>query len=236
MRSASIVRFALAVLVALCALPSNAQTGAKYVDTEHNKDYYSSLNTSRLRTVEAYHLRQGEGKMRAARYIAAREDFDFILDYYPNHPQALMLMAELCETWKSPRCDVNEYFSRAIARNPNVAATYVIIGIHQGRTKQGSAAIESYKRALAIDPDSVNANYNIALAYLDSGQYQLANEHAQKAYALGTPPAGLRDRLKRGGYWQELSPPAPEAKEETRPGEPASSMPETAPSGGSLAK
>ncbi len=94
-------------------------------------------------------------------------------------------MAELCETWKSPKCDVDEVFNRAIARNPKIPATFVIIGIHQERTKASSAAIESFKRALAIDPNSVNANYNIALAYLDSGQYELANEHAQKAYALG---------------------------------------------------
>lgn len=172
----------------------------------HNNDYYTNVDRNILSTVERHHLGIGEDELKAKHYIAAQRDFQFILNYYPNHPRVLLLMTDLCETWKSPKCDLDEVFNRAIARNPNIPGTFVIIGIHQERTKRIPAAIESFKRALAIDPNSVNANYNIALAYVDSGQYELANQHAQKAYALGAPPPGLRDRLKSAGHWQALAP------------------------------
>ncbi len=36
----------------------------------------------------------------------------------------------------------------------------------------------------------MNAHYNLALTYLDTKQFELANQHAQRAYALGaTRPA-----------------------------------------------
>lgn len=179
-----------------------------------NNDYYSNVDRNMLSTVERHHLGIGEDELKAKHYIAAQSDFRFILNYYPNHPRVLLLMSELCETWKSPKCDLDDVFNRAVARNPNIPATFVIIGIHQVRTKQIPAAIENFKRALAIDPNSVNANYNIALAYLDSGQYELANEHAQTAYARGSPPPGLRDRLKSTGHWQALAPAASQPSED----------------------
>ena len=94
MRSASLRLIPIAAFAAFAALPARAQTGDQYSDPEHNKDYYSVIDKNLLRTVEAYHLRQGDEKMRAKRYAAAQGDFDFILNYYPNHPQALLLMAD----------------------------------------------------------------------------------------------------------------------------------------------
>lgn len=185
-----------------------------------NNDYYTNPDRGMLYTVEKYHLYPGEEKMREKHYFAAYADFRFILGYFPNHPNALLLMAEVCEAWKSPKCDVDEFFDRAVARNPNIPATFVIVGIHQERTKRFAAAIESFKRALAINPNSLNANYNIALAYLDSGQYELANEHAQKAYALGAQLGGLRDRLKSDGHWQPLDPQAPQDESTNNPPSP----------------
>jgi len=198
MRLAPIVLVPIVAFASFSVLPADQD--------RRNNDYYTNVDRNILSTVERHHLGIGEDELKAKHYIAARSDFQFILNYYPNHPRVLLLMAELCETWKSPKCDLDEVFNRAIARNPNIPATFVIIGIHQERTKRIPAAIESFKRALAIDPNSVNANYNIALAYLDSGQFELANEHAQKAYALGAPPPGLRDRLKSAGHWQALAP------------------------------
>jgi tetratricopeptide (TPR) repeat protein len=198
------------VRISLISILAFASFSAPAADQDrHDNDYYTNVNKSILSTVERYHLGPGEEKLNAKHYIAAQADFQFILNYYPNHPRALLLMAELCETWKSPTCDLEQVFNRAVARNPNIATTFVIIGIDQERTKRIPAAIESFKHALAIEPDSVNANYNIALAYLDSGQYDLANEHAQKAYALGAPLPGLRDRLERAGHWQPSQQPAP---------------------------
>jgi len=175
-----------------------------------DNDYYASRGTELLSAVERYHLGPGEEGMRTKHYDSAFGDFKFILNYFPNHPQALLLMAQLCETWKSPLCDAAPFFDRAIARNPTVATTYVAYGIYQLRARKTATAIANFKQALELDPNSTNAHYNIALAYLDSQQYELANEHAQKAYALGAPVPGLRDRLKRAGYWKPAVPGAVE--------------------------
>ena len=211
-------QFVLALITGFVAFSASSAD-----QDRHNNDYYTNVDRNILSTVERHHLGIGEDELKAKHYIAAQSDFQFILNYYPNHPRVLLLMSELCETWKSPKCDLEDVFNRAVARNPNIPATFVIIGIHQVRTKQIPAAIENFKRALAIDPNSVNANYNIALAYLDSGQYELANEHAQRAYARGAPPPGLRDRLKSAGHWQALAPAAPQPPQDQSTTSPPSS-------------
>jgi tetratricopeptide (TPR) repeat protein len=91
-------------------------------------------------------------------------------------------------------------------------------GIYLARTKRYPEAIKSYEHALEIAPDSVNAHYNLGLAYIETKQYQLANEHAQRAYELGASLPGLRDKLKRIGQWNPVAtapadePHAPTAK------------------------
>jgi tetratricopeptide (TPR) repeat protein len=142
-------------------------------------------------------------------------------------------MAENCERWKSPRCNADEFFQRAIARGPDIAGTYVVYGIYLLRVGRPNDGIENLKRAIEIDPDSMNAHYNIALAYLDAKQYQLANEHAQKAYALGAQLPGLRDRLKRAGHWQ---PAAPATAAEPSPAVKSSQPDAAAPSAGAEPK
>lgn len=166
-----------------------------------NNDYYANRGTALLEMVERYHLGPGEEKMRAKHYQSAYGDFRFILNYFPNHPQALLLMAQLCETWKSPTCVSSEYFDAALARNPTTPTTYVAYGIYLLRAHQPAAAIKQLNHAIELAPDSLNAHYNIALAYIDIHEYDLANEHARKAYDLGATLPGLRDRLKREGHW-----------------------------------
>ena len=46
-----------------------------------------------------------------------------------------------------------------------------------------------------------NAQYNLALALIKLHRYELANEHAQRAYALGHPLPGLRAQLIAVGAW-----------------------------------
>ena len=100
---------------------------------------------------------------------------------------------------ESGACLLDDIFERAVAINPKAAGTYVVQGIYLNRTKQYETAIERFKTALELDPDNLNAHYNLALTYLDTKQYELANQHAQRAYALGATPPGLRHRLQKAG-------------------------------------
>src|SRR5438552_10900083 len=59
-----------------------------------NNDYYDPQNEALLRTVERYHLYPGQELFRQRRYDQAYSDFLFILRYFPNHPQTLVLMLQ----------------------------------------------------------------------------------------------------------------------------------------------
>lgn len=195
--------FAYAVIGALLmlgALAAPQQARAQNTDN----DYYQSRGTALLNTVEKYHLYPGLAKYRDKHYDQAWQDFDFLLRYFPNHPRGLVVMTELCSEWKSGRCALDVMFDKAIAVRPDAAGTFVAYGIYLHRIKRYNEAIETYQRALTLDPDSVNGHYNLALAYLDTKSYDLANEHAQRAYALGATVPGLRERLKKLGYWKPL--------------------------------
>jgi tetratricopeptide (TPR) repeat protein len=143
--------------------------------------------------------------MKAKRYDRAFSDLEFILRYFPNHPQALAMMADICDVqWKDPRCDTNGWFQKAIERNPGAAQTWLVYGIHLQYINQPSAAIDSYKKSIELNPSSANAHYNLGLAYFDNRQFELANRQAQLAALLGMSLPGLRDKLTRTGKWKML--------------------------------
>jgi tetratricopeptide (TPR) repeat protein len=129
---------------------------------------------------------------------------EFTLRYYPNHPKGLLMLSDVCTKWKSPQCDADGWFEKAIDLNPNIAQTHALRGLHLQRTGRHKEAVEAYNKAIQLDPNSMYAHYNLALLYFEMGQFPLSNEHAQKSYALGAPYPGLREKLQKAGKWQEL--------------------------------
>jgi len=205
MLARSIRYVAVLCLVAAGAIAIPAQA------VEANRDYYTA-STNReavqtLKNVEFYHLGLAENEMKAKRYPNAFGDLEFILRYFPNHPQALSMIAELCDVkWKRQECDAQGWMERAIAINPAISQTWLIYGIHLQYLGRVPEAIDSYKKAIQINPSSANAHYNLGLAYFDNKQPELANQHAQFAALLGFQLPGLRDKLTRAGQWKPLDP------------------------------
>lgn len=171
------------------------------VDVNRANDYVASQGTSALAVVESYHLGPCQQRYRERDWPRAKNECDFILRIFPNHPTALLLVAQVCEQWKSGACLVDDIFERAVAINPKAAQTFVVQGIYFNRVRNYPTAIDRFKKALALDADNMNAHYNLALTYVDTKQFDLANTHAQRAYALGATPDGLRNRLKQAGRW-----------------------------------
>lgn len=203
-----------------------------------NNDYYAAKTDSRLaillHNVEQFHLEPGLNQLRTKQVdgVHTKEylphawgHFQFVLKYFPNHPRALLLTAEVCEIWKHPiNCNLDATFDAALKLNPNNAGIYLIKGLSQQKFGKLDEAIASYKKSLEIDPDSVNAHYNLGLAYIAQKQFVLANEHAQHAYASsqGLPP-GLQNKLVAAGAWKPIEIKSTEQKPE--PAQAAKSQP-----------
>ena len=205
-RGAYRIGILLALPIAMLAAPASGQSARQDVDVNRQNDYYSAAGTSQLRVVEQYHIGPCEQSLSARNFRKAVAECDFILRIFPNHPRALHLTVKACEQWKSHECRLDEVFERAITINPKASATFVLNGIYLHGAKQYSKARQSYERALELDADSMNAHYNLGLACIELKDFACANEHAQRAYALGSTLPGLRDKLQKAGHWKPAAP------------------------------
>ena len=223
----SVIRLAAISMLQLAAFCAFAQE-----DNRTGQDYYAPRGAAESRTlsnVMQHHFGPGRDRLAGGNFGAAMSDFEFILNYFPNHPQVLVALSELCDKWKTVICDskAEQWFQKAIERNPGVAQSYVVQAMFYHRRNRLDDAIKSYKRAVEMAPESINAHYNLSLAYSDQKQYDLANLHAQKSYALGATLPGLRARLEKVGKWNpNVTLPATVAKPVT---EPPSQTPEKVP-------
>jgi tetratricopeptide (TPR) repeat protein len=186
-------------LLLLAAASSLAWAG----DFRPGQDYYNPENPGLIASAEAHHMAQCTAALvrKELSYNGGFGDCRYILDYFPNHPRALAVAAQLALAARRPEW-VDDYFVRALSFSPGHARTYLAYGffLHKrGRLQDG---ISNYQKAIKLDPTLVDAHYNLGLAYCDLKQYGLANQHAQKAYALGAPLPGLRDKLMRVGEWK----------------------------------
>jgi tetratricopeptide (TPR) repeat protein len=68
---------------------------------------------------------------------------------------------------------------------------------------RGSEALKHLNRAVESGEGSANLYYNSGLIYFDLKDYEKSLAYAQKAYQMGYPLPGLRDKLKKIGKWQE---------------------------------
>jgi len=171
------------------------------------RDYYAAggdrTATAALRNLDRIHYHSAVGNLQKRNYKFALADLEFMLKYFPNHPQALARLAELSLATKRP--DIAEQrFKEALARYPQHDETYVIYGTFLQKLGRVDMAISEYKKALDINSESVYAHYNLGLAYVDRGDYRKANIHAQKAYQLGVSFPGLKSKLRAVGAWKPV--------------------------------
>jgi len=201
-RSCCFGGFLTAVLVYGLAFPGTASAQDIVA-----RDYYlagSDPAAARtLRNVERYHYEPALKYLRSRNYRYAQNDLEFILKYFPNHPQALAKISEIGLAVKRPDL-AEEHFRNAIERYPQRDETHVIYGTFLHKLGHIDAAIAEYRKALEINASSVYAHYNLGLAYVDRKDYSEANVHAQKAYQLGAGFPALRRKLQAAGAWRPL--------------------------------
>lgn len=133
-------------------------------------------------------------------------DIDYTLRAVPNHARALLSMSKLTVKEKKLRpagasYEIGCYFERAIRFQPDDPDVRMVYGYHLLRHGDKQGAIRELEKARDIGGGGANLHYNLGLGYFEAGEPDKALEEARRAYALGFPLPGLRDKLKRAGKW-----------------------------------
>lgn len=135
-------------------------------------------------------------------------DLDYTLRAIPNHRRALAAIARIAVRTKSvmvkgARYPVECYFERAMRFTPNDGGVRAEYGNYMFALGKTDRAFMAYKQAAELEPDSAAINYNLGLAYFQKKEYAEARTYAKKAYALGFPLPGLKNKLAAVGKWDD---------------------------------
>jgi tetratricopeptide (TPR) repeat protein len=183
---------------ALCGGPLN------FNKFDRPMDYNSPEDRKMLPTVERAHFTQEVEALIRGINGELPGDIDYTLYQFPNHYRALNAMAR----WqlKNPRpasatyLTIDCYFERAVSFRPQDATLYFLYAIYLHSAKRLDDAQKAYEKAEELGGGvSPEFHYNYGLLLADQKKWDLAKERADKAYGMGYPLPGLRNKLKRAG-------------------------------------
>jgi tetratricopeptide (TPR) repeat protein len=170
---------------------------------------YRTATTREKDLVERFHFNSNIESLALGRggSVSNAADISYTLKAFPNHPRALLSMAQLGLRDKTPHPKGSPYsidcwFERAMEFRPDDGQVRLIYGITLLKAGRPQDAIQKLEQADRLLPNDPNVQYNLGLAYFDTKDYDKSLEHAKKAYALGFPLPGLRDKLQRIDKWQ----------------------------------
>ncbi|MBH1983708.1 MAG: ABC transporter permease [Burkholderiales bacterium] len=203
----------LACALAACCAGAGAADCPPYVKGTTGGDYTSAEDRKDLSVVEQFHFSRAVETLTQGMTGSLGGDISYTLEHFPNHHRALASMAKLGLRLKSAqphgaRYTVSCYFERAIAFAPHDVTARMVYGSYLLATGQDAMALEQLDAASRLAPEQATIQYNLGLMYVKKKEYEKASAHAQKAYALGFPLPGLKNKLKAAGKWKE-PPPAP---------------------------
>ncbi|MGK5047916.1 tetratricopeptide repeat protein [Janthinobacterium sp. GB4P2] len=224
----------LACALAACCAHAGAAGCPPYVKHTPGGDYTSAQDRAGLSVVEKFHFSRAVETLTQGMTGSLGADISYTLEHFPNHHRALASMAKLGLRLKSAqpvgaRYTVSCYFERAIAFAPHDVTARMVYGNYLLATGQDATALEQLDAASRLAPDQATIQYNLGLMYVKKKEYEKASGHAQKAYALGFPLPGLKNKLKAAGKWHEPEPaPAVVDAKETKEAEgtPVPAVPE----------
>lgn len=116
------------------------------------------------------------------------------LEIHPGLVAALNGLGLVYATYDSKKAVA--YFEKARQTNPNDPYAYNNIGMLLGGEGKDRESIGYFKKALELDPSYAAAHYNMALAYYNTGEYDLAAKHCDEGMRLGHKmPPGFREDI-----------------------------------------
>ena len=138
-------------------------------------------------------------------------DLDYTLRAFPNHHRALVAVSKFEDVVEGAQEQIDNvgmpvecYFKRGVVFTPRDGMVRLIYATYLHRKGKYEKAISQYSKALEMLPNSAEVHYNLGLYYFDTNNYALSVKHGRKAYALGYPLSGLKDKLIRKGVWDKI--------------------------------
>jgi tetratricopeptide (TPR) repeat protein len=209
-RSPAVIGLAVIVALAIGANRAHAFEECGELGNSYGPyDYRTSRD--KLAIVEGAHFTQDVEALRSGNTGQIGGDIDYTLRASPNHPRALIAMANLgrkLNTDQPPgaKYPIACYFDRAIRFADDDAMVRLVYGTYLARIGKQTEAVNQLEVAQKLDEGNANIHYNLGLIYLDLKDYAKAREQAQRAYELGFALTGLRKRLEAAGQWTPTQP------------------------------
>lgn len=182
---------------------------------------YRVADKDELYMVESAHFSANIRNLESGNDAFLGGELSYALEAFPNHYPALQAFVKLSLREKNTKPQganftVECYFNRAIRWRSDDAIVRMLYASYVTKFKRYDDALEQYQVALRLQPENANLNYNIGLLYLKRKNYEQSVVYAKKAYGLGFPLSGLRNKLKRAGKWDgTLDESADEEKDES---------------------
>jgi tetratricopeptide (TPR) repeat protein len=121
-----------------------------------------------------------------------------------RHPLAINIMitlAQVCQASADYTC-ATDTLEKAVDLHPSAAAPYSALAVMYRDRKRLDLAHETLIRGdKATEGKSPEINYNLGLLLVEMKDYSAAVERAKRAYELGYPLPGLRNKLVRLDKW-----------------------------------
>lgn len=171
-------------------------------------DYRSDKD--KLAIVESYHLTPNVVNLVSTQSAGTiGGDLDYTLRAFPNHHRALMAMMKLGEKEnvakpRGAKYGVECYFQRALRFRDDDATVRMIYASYLSKKGKRVEALGQLDAAERLESENANIIYNTGLIYFDLKEYDKSLLYAHRAYGLGFPLPGLRDKLRRAGKWKEI--------------------------------
>ena len=169
---------------------------------------FRTIPAVNLYLVEKAHFTPQVAQLVKGESAALGADLDYTLRAIPNHPRAIVAMANLSfKERKDPprgaRYTVKCWFDRAMRIAPDDPKVRSAYGYFLSRKGESKNAVEQLQLALDLGLDDGNTHYNLGLVFFTLKEYDKAAEQAKIAEARGFPLQGLRNKLKAIGKWAD---------------------------------
>ncbi len=175
----------------------------------HYGPYDYRSDKDKLGIVETFHLTSNVINLSSAQSASTvGGDLDYTLRAFPNHHIALMAMTRLGEKEKlaKPRgakFSVECYLQRAFRFRNDDTTVKMLYAAYLAKSGKKTEALAMLDEMVNAEEETANVYYNIGLIYFELKDYEKSLSYARRAYDLGFPLPGLRDKLKRAGKWKD---------------------------------